>query len=80
MNGLADVRIEDWNRLQHEVARLRVLVILALLAVVAHWFDLFQPLRPGRRQAGAEYSKKLAAALACQKDIWPRPVKWHCQA
>lgn len=35
MNGLADVRIEDWNRLQHEVARLRVLVILALLAVVA---------------------------------------------
>jgi hypothetical protein len=35
MNGLADVRIEDWNRLQHEVARLRVLVILSLLAVVA---------------------------------------------
>ena len=35
MNGLADVRIEDWNRLQHEVARLRVLVILALLAVAS---------------------------------------------
>ena len=30
-----DIRMEDWNRLQREVARLRILVIIALLAVIA---------------------------------------------
>jgi hypothetical protein len=35
MPDQTEVRLEDWNRLQHEVARLRVLVIIALLAVIA---------------------------------------------
>lgn len=35
MSDRNDIRMEDWNRLQHEVARLRVLVIVALLAVIA---------------------------------------------
>lgn len=35
MSEQTDVRVEDWNRLQREVARLRVLVIIALLAVIA---------------------------------------------
>ncbi len=35
MSELTDVRKEDWNQLQREVARLRVLVIIALLAVIA---------------------------------------------
>lgn len=34
MSEQTDVRMEDWNHLQHEVARLRVLVIIALLAVI----------------------------------------------
>lgn len=35
MSEQTDVRVEDWNRLQREVARLRILVIIALLAVIA---------------------------------------------
>jgi hypothetical protein len=35
MSEQTDVRVEDWNRLQREVARLRLLVIIALLAVIA---------------------------------------------
>ena len=35
MSEQTDVRMEDWNRLQAEVGRLRVLVIIALLAVIA---------------------------------------------
>jgi hypothetical protein len=35
MSDQTDIRMEDWNRLQHEVARLRMLVIIALLAVIA---------------------------------------------
>lgn len=35
MSGPTDIRMEDWNRLQHEVGRLRLLVIIALLAVIA---------------------------------------------
>ncbi|WEN16206.1 hypothetical protein PY254_05935 [Rhodanobacter sp. AS-Z3] len=35
MSDQTDVRMEDWNRLQREVSRLRVLVIIALLAVIA---------------------------------------------
>ncbi|OOG54620.1 hypothetical protein B0E47_11130 [Rhodanobacter sp. B05] len=35
MSAQTDVRMEDWNRLQREVGRLRILVIIALLAVVA---------------------------------------------
>ncbi|KZC37049.1 hypothetical protein RHOFW510R12_27125 [Rhodanobacter sp. FW510-R12] len=35
MSEQTDVRVEDWNRLQREVARLRMLVIIALLAVIA---------------------------------------------
>ncbi len=35
MSDQTDVRVEDWNRLQREVARLRILVIIALLAVIA---------------------------------------------
>jgi hypothetical protein len=35
MSEQTDVRMEDWNRLQREVARLRILVIIALLAVIA---------------------------------------------
>ncbi|KRE88629.1 hypothetical protein ASG87_08595 [Frateuria sp. Soil773] len=35
MSEQTAVRIEDWNRLQREVGRLRLLVIVALLAVIA---------------------------------------------
>ena len=35
MSAQTDIRVEDWNRLQREVARLRILVIVALLAVIA---------------------------------------------
>ncbi|MGN6283317.1 hypothetical protein [Frateuria sp.] len=35
MSESNDIRMEDWSRLQREVARLRVLVILALLAVIS---------------------------------------------
>lgn len=35
MSEQTDVRVEDWNRLQREVVRLRIPVIIALLAV--HW-------------------------------------------
>ncbi len=35
MSDQTAVRMEDWNRLQGEVGRLRVLVIIALLAVIA---------------------------------------------
>lgn len=35
MSERIDVRMEDWNRLLHEVARLRILVIIALIAVIA---------------------------------------------
>lgn len=35
MSDQIDVRMEDWQRLQREVGRLRVLVIIALLAVIA---------------------------------------------
>jgi len=35
MSAQTDVRMEDWNRLQREVGRLRILVIIALLAVIA---------------------------------------------
>ena len=35
MSEQTDVRMEDWNRLQREIGRLRVLVIIALLAVIA---------------------------------------------
>lgn len=35
MSEQTDVRMEDWIRLQREVARLRALVIIALLAVIA---------------------------------------------
>ncbi len=35
MSEQTDVRMEDWNRLQREVGRLRILVIIALLAVIA---------------------------------------------
>ncbi|MGH8156783.1 MAG: hypothetical protein ACREPQ_01565 [Rhodanobacter sp.] len=35
MSEQTDVRMEDWTRLQREVGRLRLLVIIALLAVIA---------------------------------------------
>jgi len=35
MSEQTAIRVEDWNRLQGEVGRLRVLVIIALLAVIA---------------------------------------------
>lgn len=35
MSKPTDIRMEDWNRLQREVGRLRILVIVALLAVIA---------------------------------------------
>jgi hypothetical protein len=35
MSDQTDVRVEDWNRLRQEVARLRILVIISLLAVIA---------------------------------------------
>ena len=35
MSEQTDVRVEDWNRLQREVSRLRMLVIVALVAVIA---------------------------------------------
>jgi len=35
MSAQTAVRMEDWNRLQQEVACLRILVIIALLAVIA---------------------------------------------
>ncbi|MEO9077726.1 MAG: hypothetical protein ABI268_00305 [Rhodanobacter sp.] len=34
MSEQTHVPMEDWNRLQHEVGRLRILVIIALLAVI----------------------------------------------
>jgi hypothetical protein len=35
MSEQNDIRMEDWSRLQREVGRLRILVIIALLAVIA---------------------------------------------
>jgi hypothetical protein len=35
MSEQTEVRMEDWNRLQAEIGRLRILVIIALLAVIA---------------------------------------------
>jgi len=53
MPDQTDVRTEDWNRLQREVARLRVLVIIALLAVIglAAVSLLRRPATPARPEA-----------------------------
>jgi hypothetical protein len=41
MTGLADVRIEDWNRLQRQVGWLRAGLLILLLLIVALAITLF---------------------------------------